>query len=286
VRFGLAPIEGADLPGICRALSLTAVEIEAGVLERQLGVPGLPQAIAPAADDGFETGMLPLEEEILQDEIELAERTIAARRREWRRDVALSPLETWRSSLPPEVDRVLVRWERLADLADDEIGFAMRLARAVGAGTLVTGFSERGVQRLVPATEAAGLRIAFEPRRRWWADDVAAALQASPTADLSLPIDDAMAAARAAAITGLLEHQAARVAHVAVSFDARAESAVAASEGTSVSSSCDLLRRLRAQEKTLAVMVVLSCDGDQEHQPAFVPAAAAALADCRTCLGL
>jgi len=140
------------------------IALAGSAIEALLGKPVVPASWIDMPEDSFETGALPLEEEILQDEVELARRTFAARVREWRTSVSLTPLDAVRTSYEQQgITIASVEWSGLADLSDEELDYCFAVAKRLGASTLSTPLVVGLPRRLTPFAERHAMRVQFAP---------------------------------------------------------------------------------------------------------------------------
>lgn len=270
MRLGISLARYGDLDitavgPIAADLRVPTVEVDAAGFERFLGAPSLPVVAHAGAEDGFETGMLPLEEEILQDELELARVTIAARRQGWRRQASVAPVESVRVALADAgVDQVFVRCDGLAALSDDELAFASSLAGA--AGTLVTGFSADAVRRLAAMAPRSRTPVAFVPRTASCEDDIATVLASSP--GFAVVLDSR---AGASGVAAALDAHPGRVAQVYVAEDG-------------MESLCLTVQALEQRGWPCPATLVLDPPAGTPIGPALWSAVSASLDRCRACL--
>jgi hypothetical protein len=147
---------------LCAGLGISLVEVPVETLEAVLNAPVPTTPLEPPPADGLTFGLLELEEEVLRDSYELARQTFDARLRAWRVTASMSPLERHRrvwETVGIAVDVVsapdLVRW------SDDEVDYACRAARAVGARVLATRASLAGPRRLTPFARRHDVVLSF-----------------------------------------------------------------------------------------------------------------------------
>ena len=129
--FAAPMTAGAGIVTRCRTLGISAIELGAPSIERALGAPVLPASAMPPPEDGFASGLHPLEEEVLQDEVDLALQTFAGQVRRWRREVSLTPLAAVRGEFDETGVRIeIVNWNGLIFLTDEEVDYSFRVTKA------------------------------------------------------------------------------------------------------------------------------------------------------------
>ncbi len=161
-NFGGRQMPKDDILARCVELGVSAVELRAQPVETFLGVPVLPEGAKAAPDEGVEGGLLELEQEVLQESLELAKKSFAAGLRSWRASVDLAPLAAFRQQYEEAGVRIeILKWDDLGRMSDEEVDYAFRVSRALGARALSTEISAEGPRRLGPAAEKHGLFVGF-----------------------------------------------------------------------------------------------------------------------------
>jgi len=203
---------GADLApeeilAACRPLGIRAIELAASAVEAHLGKPTVPSWWLEMPENGFDTGALPLEEEILQDEVDLARQAFAARVREWRASVSLAPLEPLlRRCQDAGVRIAAIDAPDLATASDPEVDHAFRLAKALGAEALTMPLVVGEPRRLAPFAERHGMRVGFDNLLATRPADFASALAHSPRHGVSLDLEVWLAGGHGSPLPFLRQH--------------------------------------------------------------------------------
>jgi len=212
--FGSDFLPLSEILARCVTLGIAAVELRAEPVETLLGTPVQPAVAMPPPGYAFGSGLHPLEEEVLQDELELARQTFADRRQRWRRDVSLTPLEAVRQEYGRAGVRIeIVRWDGLVFLSDEDVDYCFRCAAALGAGTLSTDLVMGGPRRLAPFAERYRLLLGFGGDRNTDAAELEAAFSHGRFNRASLDIGEWMAGGHGSPLP-FLEQHASRITHV------------------------------------------------------------------------
>jgi len=257
-----------------------ALELDARTVEAWLGAPPEPALLHPP-EDSFETGLLPIEEEVFQDELELARATFAGYLRDWRRTVSLGPLDTVRRRLTDAGARVDgLRWHGLADLADDEVELACRMASSLGARVLLTEASFSGASRLAPVAERFQMTIGFQGEEGSSAEALERVLGIGESAGVGIDIGVWEAAGNGSPLAFLEKHSG-RITHVHLT-DRRTSDWSHAQFGSGDAPIRDVLRAIR--DHHWAVPAIIALDRTSEHEPDRRAAIRQALDYCRRCL--
>jgi hypothetical protein len=174
----------ADLDDIipnCLGLDVHEIELAATAVEALLGKPTVPAWWLEMPENGFETGALPLEEEILHDEVTLARHTFATRVRDWRASVPLTPLEAvHRRHEEGKVRIAVVTWPDLSRMSDIEVDYAFNLAATLRADAISTPLVAGEPRRLAPFAERHAMRVGFHGDMTTRPGDFDGALAHSP----------------------------------------------------------------------------------------------------------
>ena len=214
--FGGRNMAMDEILAACVTLGVSAVELRAQPIESFLGAPALPASAQPAPPQGVEQGLIPLEEEVLEESFELARRTFAGQLARWRTSVDLARLAPLRRQF--EVAGVAVEileWEDLAAFTYDEIDYAFRVAKALGARALSTETSSAGARRLAPAAAMHQLRVGLHGHESAGAADFVEAFRAGAFIGANLDIGHWVAGNHGSPLPFLREHTA-RITHIHV----------------------------------------------------------------------
>jgi hypothetical protein len=204
--FG-AELDPDEILSNCQHLGAHAIELAASTVEALLGKPTVPSWWIEMPENGFETGALPLEEEILQDEIDLARQTYIARIRDWRGTVSLAPLEKLRTKYEDGGVRIAtVNWTDLSRCSDAEVDYGFNVAKALGADALVTPLVVGEPRRLARFADRHARRIAFQNDIATRPADAEAALTHSPRNALSLDLHRWAAGGHGSPVPFLRQH--------------------------------------------------------------------------------
>jgi sugar phosphate isomerase/epimerase len=276
--FGRPDLSTHEITARCAAVGATVLELDIAPVEALLGLPPEP-AWLRLPEVTFETGLIPGEEEIYAEPIEIGRRTLEGQRRAWRRSVSLAPLDALRRELDVAGIRVaIVAWGDLASRADEEIAYACRLTRAVGAQVLSTELTPDGPRRLAPLGRAHQVRISFRGGSTSAPTDLDSVLRATPSAAVSVNVG--AWAGRGSPVPWLVAH-ADRVTHAHLA-DVRASDGAPALFGRGDAPIQDVLEALRNRQWSGPALVAIAYDLDTEaDQAADV---ARALAYCRDVL--
>ena len=187
--FGVADLEPDEILSKCSGLGVTAVELAASAIENYLGKPSIARWSLEMPDDAFETGALPLEQEILQDELALARQTIDERVHEWRANASLAPLDALRQRAADAGVRIaIVWWPGLARLSDPDVDWCFMVAKTLGVPVLAMPLVVGDPRRLAPFADRHAMTVAFRGDGATRPSDVAAALKQSPWHAVSLDL--------------------------------------------------------------------------------------------------
>jgi hypothetical protein len=250
----------------CRALGIVVVDVAIDALERVLGAPVPTVPLEPPTPDALAFGLLELEEDVLRDSYELAKRTFDAQMQAWRSTVSLAPLDdlhrAWRDAgISLEIVQVpdLVLW------SDEEVDYACRVTRAVGARTLTTRASLAGPRRLAPAARRHNLRLSFMNDHTTGTADLGRIAQHD--ASLAVAIDvAAWISGGLGSLELFLKDHASRISHVRLKNEEKALVA-------------EVLRLMRDHTWTFPAILAIEGTGD-----AWLSAVSDILDDCRATL--
>ena len=257
-----------------------ALELDAQLVEGWLGAPPEPVLLHPP-EDSFETGLLPIEEEVFEDELNLARATFAGYLRDWRRKASRDPLARVRSRLADSGVRVDgLRWHGLGSLADDEVEFAFQVARSLGARMLLTEATVEDAVRLNPLAARHQMTMGFQGEEGTSAEVVERVLSLGASAGVGIDIGVWEAAGNGSPIA-FLEKHAGRVTHVHLT-DRRRSDWSYAPFGAGDAPIRDVLQAIRDRHRTVSAIVAL--DRALEGEVDRMSAALQALDYCRRCL--
>ena len=196
------------------ALGVDCLAIGAASIERVLGAPVVPAAAQPLAGDIVELGLTPLEEEVLQDEIDEAQRAFATLVGRWRTSVPLTTLDTLRRRAEDTgVGIASVTWPELARWSDEEIDYAFRATRTLGASVVTTPMSLGLARRLGPFADRHAARLGILGQVVTGASDFEAALGHGAMVGAAIDTAD-WTAGRHGPLLPFLERYADRITHV------------------------------------------------------------------------
>jgi hypothetical protein len=262
------------------AAGLSTVELDVRAVEAHLGAPVEPALLHPPEED-YETGLLPIEEEVFQDELDLARRTFAALVREWRGSVSLAPLEACRRLFDEAgVHVAILWWDDLASVSDGEVDYGFRVARALGARALSTDLSMSGPRRLGPFADRHELFVAFRGQEGTHPAVLEAAFSHGAFIGVSVEIGDWVAGGYGSPLPFLTQH-ASRVTHVHLS-DRHAAEGTRAPFGTGEAPIRDVLRAMRENQWPFPAIIALEdAPADESERASEI---ARAIAYCRATL--
>jgi hypothetical protein len=161
--FGTLEPSLADTLVLCAGLGVPAVVVGTAAIDAWLGAPPAPAGLQTLPIDAIEAGLTELEQEVLQDEIDLARHAFAEQLRRWRGDVTISRLEAVRDSFASNgIEIVAVASHDLVHLCDDDVEYVCRVTRALGARAVVTPLTLGGARRLGPFGDRHGVAVAFD----------------------------------------------------------------------------------------------------------------------------
>ena len=250
----------------CLDLGIVVVEVAIDTLEIELEAPVPTVPIEPPPADGLAFGLLELEEDVLRDSYELAKQTFDAQVQAWRTTVALAPLadlrRVWHEA---DVSIEIVRVPHLVLWSDDEVDYACRVARAVGARTLTTCASLAGPRRLVALADRHDLQLSFTNDETTSAAELGRILQHDDSITVGVDIDAWTTGGLGSPVPFLKEHGP-RISHVRV-------------KNVDKTLLVEVLRLIRDNAWTLPVMLAIDQTGD-----AWLSAARDALDDCDAAL--
>jgi sugar phosphate isomerase/epimerase len=261
------------------ALGVSAVELDAGVIERVLGAPVEPALLHPP-EESYETGLLPIEEEVFEDELALARSTCAAHVREWRRTVPLGPLDPFRRQYEDAgIGIEIVRWDDLASLSDVEVEYGFRAAMALGARALSTELSTGGPRRLGPFADRHQLFVGFRGQEGTHPAVLEAAFSHGAFIGVSVDIGDWAAGGYGSPLPFLQQHVS-RITHVHLT-DRHAAEGARAPFGTGDAPIREVLQAMRNNEWPFPAIIALDDDLTEVDRATEL---ARAIAYCRASL--
>jgi hypothetical protein len=257
-----------------------ALELDVRAVETFLGAPIEPALLHPPEED-YETGLLPIEEEVFRDELALARHTFAASVRTWRASVSLAPLDACRRRFEEAGVRVaILRWEDLASVSDGEVEYGFRVARALGARAVSTDLSMSGPRRLGPLADRHEMFVAFRGQEGTHPAVLEGAFSHGAFIGVSVEIGDWVAGGYGSPLPFLTQH-ASRVTHVHLS-DRRAADGTRAPFGTGDAPIRDVLRAMRDNQWLFPAIVAL--EDALTDESARASEIARAIAFCRAAL--
>ncbi len=261
------------------ALGADTLGLGAGSLEQYLGAPIAPASAHPLPADSFELGLTHLEEEVLQDEIAEARAAFEAVLGRWRAGVGLTRLEALRQrGAAAGIGLSTVAWSDLARWTDDEIDYAFRVTKAMGARVVAVPMTLGAPRRLSPFADRHALKLGLEGQFATGPADFEVAMHHGALVGVAIDTAD-WTAGRHGPLLPFLETHAGRITHLCLR-DCTADGD-AAPLGQGVAPVREALQAMRDRGWSFPALVAAdSCDvgagaGD---------GVAEALAFCRLCL--
>lgn len=163
----------------CLALGVNGMELRAQAIEKSLGlpdelmlgpapsdyagararvgdIPGVTPVAPPGASRGTAGGRMPTTPEELA-----AYKATAAELRRWRLNVSMSRARALRATFDAAGARIgIVKFDGIADLADDELDYAFTLARTLGARAISGELIVPALKKLGAAADRNGMFVA------------------------------------------------------------------------------------------------------------------------------
>lgn len=163
----------------CVALGLSGMELRAQAIEKSLGlpdelmlgpapsdyagararvgdIPGVTPVAPPGASRGTAGGRMPTTPEELA-----AYKATAAELRRWRLDVSMNRAQALRAKFDAAGASIgIVKFDGIADLADDELDYAFTLARTLGAQAISGELIVPGLKKLGAAADRNQMFVA------------------------------------------------------------------------------------------------------------------------------
>ena len=188
--FGDPGLSCAEIARRSASLGIRTLELDIAPVEAWLGAPAEPAALHPPAMT-FEMGLLPGEEEVYDEPVRLARRTFAADVRAWRRRVSLAPLDDLRRQLTAAGIRVAaLKWAGLGQLPGDDVEYACRVARQLGAAVVSTNLTHGGPARVRSTAERHGVAVAWSGAESTSPADLEAVFEHGPLAGAAIDVGD------------------------------------------------------------------------------------------------
>jgi len=222
VRLGLAVPRLGHHPGtdrldhtlnLCTRLDISVVDISMDAIETELGVPAPTVPLEPPPTDGVSFGLLELEEDVLRDAYDLARQSFDAQVRAWRLSTSVAPLAAltrpWQAA-GIGIDMVTIPY--LAPWTDEELDYACRVARSIGAHRLSTPLSIAAQRRLTPMARHHGILLSFVVDVRTTTSELDRLLASDEQVSLSVDVGAWTKGAHGSLLV-LLEEHAARISH-------------------------------------------------------------------------
>lgn len=215
--FGTHDLSADELIARCATLGVDTVELSAAMVEAWLGAPPEP-ALLRMPEDDFEHGLLPIEEEVFRDEIELGRATFAAQLRQWRLSVLLtrssSALDHLRGRFAAAGIRIaILEWDGLASLPDEEVDYAFEIAKRLGAVALSTDLSSGGPKHLGAFAAKHQTMIGFHGDEGTGSEALEAALAPGAFNGISVDVTSWVVGGNGSPLP-FIERHASRVTHV------------------------------------------------------------------------
>ena len=261
------------------ALGVDVLAICAASIERALGAPVVPAAAQPLSGDSVELGLTPLEEEVLRDEVDQAQRAFATLVRHWRTTAPLTTLETLRHRTEAAgVGIASVTWPELARWSDEEIDYAFRATRTLGASVVTTPMSIGLARRLGPFADRHAVRLGILGQLASGGSDFEVAL--GHGAMVSAAIDTAdWTAGRHGPLLPFLARYADQITHIRLRDCTATGAPVPLGRGVAPIS--ELLQAMRDRGWTFPALVAAEGGDGNTSATAVLEQA---LAFCRSCL--
>lgn len=217
-NFGGRNLPNDEIIASSVRLGVSAVELRAQPIETFLGVPVAAAGAQEHANEGLETGLIELEEDIFREAADLAKTTLTAQIRKWRASVALDRVVTLRRQYEDAgVFVEVLKWDGIYEMADDEIDYAFRLAKAIGAKAISTEISatDGHTARLGTFADKHQLRVGYHGHATTAAGDYERVFGQAKFNGANVDIGHWVAGGHGSPLPFLREH-AARITHVHV----------------------------------------------------------------------
>jgi hypothetical protein len=258
----------------CARLAVRTFAIEAAPLERLLGAPVPTVPLEPPPADGVAFGLLELEEDVLRDSYELARETFQGQLRAWRTDARTDALDTLRQDWQrDDVSFGLLHVPDLVLWNDDEVEYACRVARALGAGVLSTRRSLGGSARLATVSGALGIRLTIESDEATGDAELDRILGEAQHVSAAIDVGAWLAGGHGTPLPAIERH-AARLTHIRMD-DTAWPAPGPAGLGSPVH---DLMRHLRTAPRPLPIVI----DVDRDDRNEWLDEVTRAVAWCRS----
>jgi sugar phosphate isomerase/epimerase len=262
-------------------LGVSALELRAQPVEAWLGAPVMPPAAKAAPTEGAQGGLLEIEEDVLRESFELAQKTFAARLADWRAAVDLAKLTAFRRQYEDAGVRIeIVKWDAIDRMDEREIEYAFRVSKALGARALSTEISAVGPRRLAPFAEQHQLVVGFHGHASTGASAFEEAFTHGPFVGANLDIGHWVAGGHGSPLPFLRQH-AGRITHIHVK-DRRANNGPNTPFGEGDTPIREVLQAMRDNQWTFQATIEFEYrvpDGSDRMKEL-----ARALAYCRECL--
>jgi sugar phosphate isomerase/epimerase len=215
-NFGGRNMPMEEILARCVQLGVSAVELRAQPVEAWLGAPVMPAAAKAAPTEGAEGGLLEIEQDVLRESYELAQRTFAGQLADWRASVDLAKLAAFRRQYEDAGVRIeIVKWDAIDRMGEREIDYAFRASKALGARAMSTEISAIGPRRLAPFAESHQLFVGFHGHASTGAAAFEEAFTHGPFVGANLDIGHWVAGGHGSPLPFLRQH-AARITHIHV----------------------------------------------------------------------
>lgn len=217
-NFGSRTLANDAIIAGCASLGVNALELRAQPIETFLGIPVATPAAEGHANEGLETGLIELEEEIFREAADLAKNTLASQVRQWRASVAMDRVATLRRQYEDAGIAVdILKWDGIYEMSDEEIDYTFRLARAMGATAISTEIASTAdaTARLGRFADKHRFRVGYHGHAETGAADYERVFGQSPFNGANVDIGHWIAGGHGSPLPFLREH-AQRITHVHV----------------------------------------------------------------------
>lgn len=214
-NFGGRTMPMEEILARCVQLGVSAAELRAQPVEAWLGAPALP-ASAKAPARGADSGLLETEKEVVRESYEQAQKTFAAQLAAWRGTIDVGRLAAFRRQYEDAGVRIeIVKWDDLARMTDDELDYAFRVSKALGARALSTEISAAGPGRVAAVAHRHQLLVGFHGHASTGAAAFEEAIAQGEFVGVNLDIGHWVAGGHGSPLPFLRRH-ASRITHIHV----------------------------------------------------------------------
>jgi hypothetical protein len=242
---------------ICASFGVQVIEIRGPAVEGMLGAPAAPALWLPSPGEALEAGLLAIEEEMLDDERDLARQSFAARLRGWRSAAPLAPLGRLRARASAAGTRFgIVSWDDLAAMPAEEADYAFRVAHALGASALSTAFSFEGLVGLAATAQRHRIAVGLRGDASIGAAEYEAAFECGAYVGAALDLTSWVRGGHGSPLAFVQQH-AGRITHVTLEADA-ADRTSGPPFGSAADAIRDVLEEMRDRAWPFPAVVTLA----------------------------